>query len=389
MTTIAKGEWWRLFADPVLDRLESQVAVSNQTIKADEANHQTALALIAEARAGLLPTINFDPSFTRVQTGDANCPTSSTPRSAARWALDVWGKMRRAVEQDSAAAEASAADLADARWRRSRRWRSTMSSCGVRFARRPARRHGQAYKRSLDITHNQYNAGAAAKSDVITASADCATRSAGDRPRRRAGAVRARHRRADWPAAGRILDRAAAARARRSGRAGPACPRRCSSAAPTSPRPSARWPAANARSASPSPAYYPNLTLIGLLRLSGDPFSGVCSTPRTAVVATAGSRPDRVRRRAARRPGRGGEGDLRQDVATYRQTVLDRLPAGRGPAGRAAHPGAASGRGPGRSGQARPRGGATGAQRVSRRHRDLHRGGDRPGDRAGAAQTRR
>ena len=37
---LAKGEWWRLFADPTLDRLEAQVAVSNQTIKADEANYR-------------------------------------------------------------------------------------------------------------------------------------------------------------------------------------------------------------------------------------------------------------------------------------------------------------------------------------------------------------
>ena len=34
------------------------VAVSNQTLKADEANYRQALALINEARAGLFPTVN-------------------------------------------------------------------------------------------------------------------------------------------------------------------------------------------------------------------------------------------------------------------------------------------------------------------------------------------
>ena len=36
----AKGEWWRLFRDPELNTLEAQVAVSNQTLKADEANYR-------------------------------------------------------------------------------------------------------------------------------------------------------------------------------------------------------------------------------------------------------------------------------------------------------------------------------------------------------------
>ena len=50
-----KGEWWSVFHDPELDQLMRVVAVSNQTIKADEANYRQALALINEARAGLFP----------------------------------------------------------------------------------------------------------------------------------------------------------------------------------------------------------------------------------------------------------------------------------------------------------------------------------------------
>ena len=34
-----KGEWWSVFRDPELDQLMRVVAVSNQTIKADEANY--------------------------------------------------------------------------------------------------------------------------------------------------------------------------------------------------------------------------------------------------------------------------------------------------------------------------------------------------------------
>ena len=168
---LAKGAWWRLFADPVLDRLEAQVAVSNQTIKADEANYRTALALIAEARAGLAPTVNFDPSLTRVKTGTQLSDQLDAEVSGS-WTLDVWGKTRRAVEEESAAAEASAADLANATLAE----QSALALAYVQLRQSDSLADLLAdtvkqYKRTVEITQNEYNAGTAAKSDVITAQA--------------------------------------------------------------------------------------------------------------------------------------------------------------------------------------------------------------------------
>jgi NodT family efflux transporter outer membrane factor (OMF) lipoprotein len=168
---LAKGEWWRPFADPTLDKLESQVAVSNQTIKGDEANYRTALALIAEARAGLMPTVNFDPTFTRQKVGTQLSDQLNAEVSGS-WTLDVWGKTRRAVEQESAAAEASAADLANATLAA----QSALALAYVQLRQSDSLADLLAdtvkqYKRSVDIAQNQYNAGAAAKSDVITAQA--------------------------------------------------------------------------------------------------------------------------------------------------------------------------------------------------------------------------
>jgi NodT family efflux transporter outer membrane factor (OMF) lipoprotein len=168
---LAKGEWWRLFDDPTLDRLESRVSVSNQTIKADEANYREALALIAEARAGLMPTITFDPSLTRVKTGP-QLSDQLDAEVAGSWTLDVWGKTRRAVEQESAAAEASAADLANA----SLAAQSALALAYVQLRQADSLADlldntVKQYKRSLEIAQNQYNAGTAAKSDLITAQA--------------------------------------------------------------------------------------------------------------------------------------------------------------------------------------------------------------------------
>ncbi len=165
----AKGEWWKVFNDRELNLLEAQVSVSNQTLVADEANYREAVALIAEARAGLFPTVNLDPSLTR------SGPPASTTLSAqvsGSWTLDVWGKVRRAIEQQGAAAQVSAADLANATLSS----QSSLALAYVQLREDDSMRDllddtVKQYQRSLKITQNQYDAGTAAKSDVITAQA--------------------------------------------------------------------------------------------------------------------------------------------------------------------------------------------------------------------------
>src|SRR6202050_2784765 len=105
-----KGAWWSVFHDPELDQLMPDVVVSNQTVKADEANYRQALALINEARAGLFPTVEGNGSATRSsETG-----TELTAEASGMWTLDIWGQVRREVEAQQAGAEVSAATLANA-----------------------------------------------------------------------------------------------------------------------------------------------------------------------------------------------------------------------------------------------------------------------------------
>ena len=56
---VDKGAWWSVYNDPELDRLERMVAVSNQTVAEFEANYRNAVALVAEARASLFPTVGL------------------------------------------------------------------------------------------------------------------------------------------------------------------------------------------------------------------------------------------------------------------------------------------------------------------------------------------
>jgi len=167
----AKGEWWRAFRDTTLDRLEPLVAVSNQTLKADEANYRQALALIAQAQAGLYPTINFDPSLTRTH-GAGGTTDQLDAQVSGSWTLDIWGKVRRSVEQQGDAAQASAATLGNATLSA----QSTLALAYVTLREADSAHALYAdtvaqYQRSLQVTQNQYAAGVAAKSDVITAQA--------------------------------------------------------------------------------------------------------------------------------------------------------------------------------------------------------------------------
>ena len=61
---ISRGAWWAIYNDPVLDGLERRIDISNQTLKAAAAALRQAEEIVAEARAGFVPTgtAGFDPS---------------------------------------------------------------------------------------------------------------------------------------------------------------------------------------------------------------------------------------------------------------------------------------------------------------------------------------
>ena len=148
--------------------LASAVVVSNQTVKADEANYREAIALINEARAGLYPTI----TGTASAIAQLDAGTSMTAEASGMWTLDVWGLVRREIEAKQAGAEG-----ARPIWpTRCCRAQSALALAYVQVRQADSLEElltgrSQDYKHSLEITQNQYNAGTAAKSDVITAQA--------------------------------------------------------------------------------------------------------------------------------------------------------------------------------------------------------------------------
>jgi NodT family efflux transporter outer membrane factor (OMF) lipoprotein len=116
------GNWWEIFQDSQLNVLEAQVNVSNQNLKAAEAQYTHARALLRYSRADLFPTVTASPSATRTKTSSNRPPPSSLFNGITyndfqipfelSYQLDVWGRVRRTVEAYRDQAQASAADLA-------------------------------------------------------------------------------------------------------------------------------------------------------------------------------------------------------------------------------------------------------------------------------------
>lgn len=164
-----RGDWWRVFRDPGLDRLIRLVDVDNQTLRQSVASYRQARALVEQARAALYPTVIGAPSITRTGSGTAT-RTNVSLLGQASWELDLFGGIRRGIESETAAGQASAASLAATRL--AIQAELAADYIELRYydsLQRLLNDTVAAYKRTLAIAENQYAAGVAARSDVITA----------------------------------------------------------------------------------------------------------------------------------------------------------------------------------------------------------------------------
>jgi NodT family efflux transporter outer membrane factor (OMF) lipoprotein len=180
---LTRGNWWEIYGDPELNTLVRQVEVSNQNVRAAEAQVRQALAILGSARAANYPTVSAGLGASRGQGTSASSSTGTTvvtPGAAIRntdrvslgaaWEADVWGRIARTVEADEAAAEASAADLQAALLSARATLVQTYLQLRINDAqRRLLEQTIVAYERSLTITRNRYEAGVAGRSDVAQA----------------------------------------------------------------------------------------------------------------------------------------------------------------------------------------------------------------------------
>ena len=184
---VDRGPWWQIYGDPALNGLAAQVDISNQTLKAAEAAYRQARALVRRDQSGLYPSITA--SASAQQTGSGNNRgggttiittnaggnvTSATSQYSGggvfSWEIDVWGSIRRTIESDSAAAQASAGNLAAARL--SAQADVAINYFSLRISDQRTRLYQAtvaAYARSLQIVQNQVDAGIASRVDLAQA----------------------------------------------------------------------------------------------------------------------------------------------------------------------------------------------------------------------------
>jgi multidrug efflux system outer membrane protein len=110
---IARGDWWSIFNDPVLDDLERQAAENNQDVKAAIARVTQSRALARNAKADFFPQLTFDPSATWSRTSENRL--NAVPNGLGNdfrvpldlsYELDLWGRVKRTFEGANADAQA-------------------------------------------------------------------------------------------------------------------------------------------------------------------------------------------------------------------------------------------------------------------------------------------
>jgi NodT family efflux transporter outer membrane factor (OMF) lipoprotein len=186
----AKGKWWEVYGDPQLNSLEEQVTVSNETLKAAQAQFLEARAAVRVARAAYYPTVSGAASAAR--TGQSqNKPLfgATSPVTYNDFQLpvdvayepDVWGRVRRTVEAARSEAQASAADLASV----DLSLHAELALDYFELRGLDSQKHlldstVVSYEKALELTQSRYHGGIASAVDVAQAQTQLETTRAED-----------------------------------------------------------------------------------------------------------------------------------------------------------------------------------------------------------------
>jgi NodT family efflux transporter outer membrane factor (OMF) lipoprotein len=183
-------DWWKLFQDPALDRLVADAFAYNTDIRQAEANLRQARGVLAEQRAGLLPTTTLSGSYTRGRIGvDSISPTSNGGTAAtggaptggpsgynynffqdgfdANYEVDIFGRVRRSIESARASEQASAATLDGVRISIAAQVaQSYADACGYAEQADVARETARLQSGTFDLTSRLLEAGRGTRRDV-------------------------------------------------------------------------------------------------------------------------------------------------------------------------------------------------------------------------------
>jgi multidrug efflux system outer membrane protein len=118
-----RGDWWSVYGDETLDKLERQLDESNPDLAAALSRYDQANSLVTQASAALVPEWDFSGSSTRnrqsasrpLRNPGTNFYGNNLLEGSISYEFDLWGRVRNEVASARAGAEASNDDLASVR----------------------------------------------------------------------------------------------------------------------------------------------------------------------------------------------------------------------------------------------------------------------------------
>lgn len=173
--------WWRLYDDPVLDRLVMEALKHNTDIRVAAANLAKARAVLSEQRSARLPTTDLSGQYQRNQAntasaaafGAANGPVQTFRYDLfqagfdASYEIDLFGGVTRAVEAARGDTQAAAAELDAARVSvAAETARAYASACSNADQLAVARETANLQQQTFDLTTRLFDAGRSTKADV-------------------------------------------------------------------------------------------------------------------------------------------------------------------------------------------------------------------------------
>jgi NodT family efflux transporter outer membrane factor (OMF) lipoprotein len=173
-----RGKWWEIFNDPQLNALEEQVP-ANLNIAQAEAQFRAARAGIRITRSNLFPTVTAGSSTTNSHSafnlsarglGLGTVSSLVLPTVDFSWEADIWGGVRRAIENNVTTAQADYAMLENIRLSMQAEVATDYFELrGLDQEKQLLDSTVVAYKKALDLTNNRHDQGIASGADVAQA----------------------------------------------------------------------------------------------------------------------------------------------------------------------------------------------------------------------------
>jgi NodT family efflux transporter outer membrane factor (OMF) lipoprotein len=169
---IAPDEWWRIFDDPVLDRIVAEAQQSNPSVRTAGARILESRAQLGIAGSGRYPQVQqLSGSVLRVGEDSPDEPKSGyTAASVAfdiAWELDFWGRYRRGIEAADASYFANIAQYDDIQVLVAAQAASLYATIRtIELRLRITHENAALQKRSLEITERLFNSGNESELDV-------------------------------------------------------------------------------------------------------------------------------------------------------------------------------------------------------------------------------